>query len=111
MSPVWYHILHLIALFTLVGFTAGAIFSPLKERKRLFLAATGIASLVILISGFALSGKLGIGFPGWVLVKVACWLALSLGVSLVYRVSPKAAAVVTSFSVVIAVFMVYLRPL
>ena len=47
---------------------------------------TGIASLLVVISGGGLLAKLYPGqFPGWVIVKLVCWLGLSALAGIAYR--------------------------
>ncbi len=107
-----FHFVHLLALFTLFGLTFSAIADPRVERKKKTLMYSGIASLVVFLAGFGLLGFLKVGFPGWIVVKMICWLALSAFAGLAFRFREAAtklqwAAIGT---VAIAVFMVYYRP-
>ena len=57
-------------------------------------------------------GMMGLGFPGWALVKVVCWLVLSGLTGMAFRMTgqvPMLAAVAT-VAIVIAVTMVTYRP-
>ena len=71
--PIFY-ILHLLALFTLVGTIFAAIANPAPERRKPLLMYSGIASLVVMLTGFGLLGMLKYGCPGWAFVKILCWL-------------------------------------
>jgi uncharacterized membrane protein SirB2 len=111
MSPTVYHILHVISLLALYGGTFYAFAAPAETRKAT-LALTGVASLLMLISGFGLLAKLQLGFPGWVIVKLVCWLGLSALGGIGYRRRGAIGALKgTAFGLAAAaVFMVYARP-
>ena len=50
------------------------------------LDSLGIASLLVLISGFGLLAKLHANqFSGWVIVKLVCWLGLSMLAGMAFR--------------------------
>jgi len=112
MSYSLFHILHLVFLFALVAFTAAAIAAPKPENRKLFLAGSGFSSLVVFLSGFMLLVKIQIGFPGWIVVKLLCWLALSALAGIAFRKTELA----KQFSIglicilAIAVTMVSLQP-
>ena len=112
MSPTVYHILHLSALLILTGYTFYAFANPAPETRKRVLMITGIASLVMLISGFGLLSKLYQNhFAGWVIVKLVCWLGLSALAGMAYRrrqKGPLAAAAVALL--LVAVVMVYAKP-
>ncbi len=111
MSPTFYHILHVSALLVLFGYTFYAFAAPAESRKRV-LIITGIASLVMLVAGFGLITKLRIGFPGWIIVKIVCWLGLSALTGLAYkrRAQAKTLMLVTLALAITSVLMVYLKP-
>lgn len=111
MSPLFYHILHVISILVLTGFTFYAFAAPAETRKRVLMIA-GIASFLALVGGFGLLAKLKIGWPGWVFVKIVCWLALSAlgGIGYRKRESAGALTVVATLALIIAVVMVYLKP-
>jgi uncharacterized membrane protein SirB2 len=111
MSITAYHILHLTGLVALLGYTFFAFAAPAETRKGV-LALTGIASLVMLVSGIGLLHKLGLGFPVWAIVKLFCWLGLSALSGMAYRKREKAGLFIIlalSFAVV-AILMVYVKP-
>ncbi len=111
MSPLFYNILHVLSVLVLTGFTFYAFAAPAETRKRV-LMITGFASLVALVAAFGLQAKLQIGWPGWLFVKIACWLVLSALAGFGYRKreSVQALIYIALAAVVVAVLMVYLKP-
>jgi CDP-diglyceride synthetase len=112
MSPTVYSILHVVSLLVLTGYTFYAFAAPAETRKKV-LMVTGIASLLMLVSGFGLISKVyGNQFMGWMIVKMVCWLGLSALAGIGYRRREKAKifAAVAIALVFIAVFMVYSKP-
>lgn len=111
MSPTFYYILHVFSVLVMTGFTFYAFAADPSTRKRT-LAISGIASLLALIAGFGLQAKLSVGFPGWLIVKIVCWLGLTALTGIGYRRRGAAGAltVVAILLAFIAVLMVYLKP-
>ena len=111
MSPIFYYILHVSSVLVLTAYTFYAFAAPLETRKRVMMIS-GIASLLALVGGFGLQAKLGYGFPGWIIVKLVCWLGLSAlaGVGYRRRGAVGTLALVAIALVIIAVVMVYLKP-
>jgi len=111
MSPTVYPILHVSSLLVLFGYTFYAFAAPAESRKRV-LMITGIASLIMLVSGFGLLSKLHLGFPGWVIVKLVCWLGLSAVGGMAFKRREQAGAIMTVVLAlaITAVVMVYLKP-
>jgi hypothetical protein len=111
MSPIFYYILHVSSVLVLTAYTFYAFAAPLESRKRVMMI-TGIASLLALVGGFGLQAKLGYGFPGWLIVKLVCWLGLSALAGFGYRRRGAAGtlALVAIALAVIAVVMVYTKP-
>lgn len=93
MSITFYHILHVLSVLVLTGYTFYAFAAPPETRKKV-LIMTGIASLLIFISGFGLITKLlGVGqgmWPLWAWLKLVSWLGLSALAGLGYRRRAKA---------------------
>jgi hypothetical protein len=112
MDPRFFHIIHVLAAFVLVGLTFVAFANPLPQLRRKVLMASGISSLFVIIAGFGLAGLLKYGFPVWILVKIVCWLGLSAMAGIAYRQPKKIPmlAGITLGLLVIALYMVYLRP-
>ena len=111
MSPAFYSILHLVSLLVLTGYTFYAFAAPPDTKKRVMIV-TGVASLLALVAGFGLQAKLQIGFPGWLIVKLVCWLGLSALAGFGYRRRGAAGglAIVVILLATVAVVMVYTRP-
>lgn len=112
MSPSVYHILHLLSLIVLTGGTFYGFAGAPESRKKVMMF-TGIASLLMLVSGVGLLHKmLGFTFPGWIIVKLVCWLGLSALAGIGYRKRNQAAlfmSIVLAL-VFVALVMVYQRP-
>jgi hypothetical protein len=112
MSPTVYHVLHVFSLLVLTGYTFYAFAAPAATRKKV-LMITGIASLVMAISGFGLISKLyGNHFYAWMIVKMVCWFGLSGLAGIAYRRREKAGvlAIVAVVLAAVAVYMVYFKP-
>lgn len=112
MSPVIYYVLHVGAAFVLFGVTFRAFARPEPETRRGVMISSGVASLVMFVAGFGLLAKLGYGFPGWVVLKLVCWLALSALAGIAYRQPQKAGALgfVAAIVMLVAVVAVYAKP-
>lgn len=111
MSPIFYYILHVSSILVLTGYTFYAFGAPVETRKRVMMI-TGIASLLALIAGFGLKAKLGYGFPGWLIVKIVCWLGLSALAGFGYRRRGAAGVlgIVAVLLMIVAIIMVYAKP-
>jgi len=105
------HILHVLAVLTLVGTTFFACAAPAATRKRV-LMWSGIASLVVLLTGFRLWQGL-YGMAGtWAVVKLVCWLGVSAFGGVAYRRREKAPLWLglTLLLAALALVMVYVKP-
>lgn len=111
MSPVFYHVLHVVSVLVLTGYTFYAFAAPPETRKKVMII-TGVASLLALVGGFGLQAKLAVGWPGWFVVKLVCWLGLSALAGIGYRRRGAAGtlALVAVILTFVAVLMVYTRP-
>jgi uncharacterized membrane protein SirB2 len=109
----YYHLLHLFSLFVLTAHTFMAFGNPDPANRKRTLMITGIASLLVLISGFGMLTVLKIPFAtGWVIVKFVCWIGLSALAGVVYR-RAHARGLLSLIALVLiltAVYMVYFRP-
>ena len=86
MNPNYYSLIHVFALFILSAHTFMTFANPAPENRKRTMMITGIASLLVLISGFGLLAKLHNNqFSGWVIVKIVCWLGLSALAGIAYR--------------------------
>ncbi len=106
------HILHVVSVLLLTGFTFLAFAAPPESRKPI-LMISGIAALVVLATGVRMwQGVFGFSYHGWIIVKVLCWLAFSALGGLAYRRRNLAPLlmVVGAFILAVAVAMVYAKP-
>jgi hypothetical protein len=111
MNPSVYYVLHVCSVLVMTAYTFYAFAAPPETRKRV-LMISGIASLLALVGGFGLQAKLHYGFPGWLIVKIVCWLGLSAMTGFAYRRRGAVGALqlVALALIIIAVVMVYTKP-
>ena len=82
------------------------------KQRWIFFAAHGLGLLLLLVSGFALVGRLGLmsgghSLPGWVQAKLAIWLLAGGAIALASRLS-RYAAFVLLFFIALAVLAAWL---
>jgi hypothetical protein len=111
MSLNTYHVLHLSSIIELLGYTFYAFAAPAETRKRV-LMITGVAALLILVSGVGMLHRLHLGLPGWAIVKMVCWLGLSGMAGFGYRRRAQADLfmIIAFVLAITAVAMVYVKP-
>ena len=92
MSYTLYKVIHLIAIMVLFTMAGGVALhaanggDKLSNRARGLVAALHtVALLVIVVSGFGLAARLGVGLPYWVGAKVLLWLVIGAIAYLPYR--------------------------
>lgn len=105
------HILHVVSALLLVGFTFFACAAPPEKRKTVMIW-TGVANLLIVLTGVRMWQGL-YHFNGlWAVVKIVAWLGLAALAGLAFRKREKAGAFlwITVALSVIAVVMVYTKP-
>ncbi|MEE2636967.1 MAG: hypothetical protein VYE68_07010 [Acidobacteriota bacterium] len=112
MSYQIFLLIHLVSVILLAGVTFAAFAAPEPENRRPTLMVSGVLSLLVFISGFGVMGMMGLGFPGWAMAKVVCWLALSGLTGMAFRMTAhipmlRVAAVAV---IVLAVVMVTYKP-
>jgi len=82
MSYQFYTWLHLVGVFMVIMSLGGLAFSarvadpqthPLKMKAVLF---HGVGLLIVIVAGFGLLAKTGVGFPAWAIAKMVIWLCL-----------------------------------
>lgn len=112
MSFQFYQLLHYFSAIMLAGVAFAALANPLPERRRTILIWSGVAALVAFVSGFGLLGIGRFGFPGWVFVKLAAWLALAAIAGIAFRRPQQAQAltIVAVVAVLLAVGAAVLKP-
>lgn len=109
----YYHLLHLFSLFVLTAHTFMAFGNPDPLNRKRTMMITGIASLLILVSGVGMATVLHIPFStGWLIVKIVCWFALSSLAGVVYRRAHLRGvlSLISLLLILVAVYMVYFRP-
>lgn len=77
--------LHVFSIICLIGTACAAAAAPIPSRRKKSLMLSGISSLAVLLTGFGLAGILKYGFPFWVIVKILCWLVISVLVGMFFR--------------------------
>lgn len=107
----FYKFIHIVALAILTGYTFYAFVAPAETRKSVMMI-TGIAALIMLVSGVGLMHKMGYSWLGWVWVKLVCWLGLAAISGIAYRrraLMPKLKLAALAL-VALAVYMVVYKP-
>lgn len=91
MSYQLYKLLHVggvmllfIALGSSILLAALGAADPQRWRK-LAGITHGVALLLILVTGFGILAKTGLGFPGWVWAKLVVWLLIGASVAAIRR--------------------------
>ncbi|MCY4600191.1 MAG: hypothetical protein OXF27_09770 [Acidobacteria bacterium] len=112
MSFQFYQVIHLFSAIMLAGVAFAALANPLPERRRQILILSGVAALLALVSGFGLLGIGRFGFPGWIVIKLAAWLALAAIAGIAFRRPQQARplAIVVAVAVLLAVGAAVLKP-
>ena len=112
MSIELYQLAHFFSVIMLTAVVFGALAAPQPEYRRQALMWSGILALVALVSGFGLLGRGGFGFPGWAIVKVACWLGLAVLTGMAFRMPGQTGTLrmLTIVAAFLAVGMVVLKP-
>ncbi len=110
---LFYKLLHIFALIVLTAHTFMAFAQPDPVNRRRTMMVTGIASLLILITGFGMLGMEKIPFSsGWVIVKLICWLGLGSMAGIIYRKTHLRGllSLITLSLILVALVMVLFRP-
>ncbi len=90
MSLLFYKVLHVLALAYLFAALGGAAWHAAHGGRREgagkgAMIAHGLAMVVLLVSGFGMIAKLGVGMPGWAWAKLVLWLLIGAAGALPYR--------------------------
>ncbi|MBO9668548.1 MAG: hypothetical protein J7501_17250 [Bdellovibrio sp.] len=93
MSYEFYKIMHLLGLICLFFGFGGLLVAAysgvtLKSNARVMSFAThGLGLLLLLVGGFGMLAKMGLmaQMPGWVYGKLAIWVLMGAGISVVKR--------------------------
>jgi hypothetical protein len=105
------HIVHVLSVLGLTGATFYAFAGAPESRKRV-LMWSGIASLLVLLTGVRMWQAEYSFHGGWVWVKIVCWLGLSAISGIAYRRRSAAGLLmlITLALLATALAMVYVRP-
>lgn len=107
------HFLHILGGLLLVAYTFYAFAGPAQDTKKKVMIITGIANLLILLSGIRMWQSIW-GFQPmlWVIVKIVCWLGLAGFAGVAYRRREKAGtfATISVLLLVVIVAMAYFQP-
>lgn len=97
MSYEIYKTLHFLGIAMLMlslgGFAGLALSgqSPTEASRKLMLSTHGTSLLIILIAGFGMHAKAGIGgFPLWLIIKLVVWILFG-GLTVMFRKNPASA--------------------
>ena len=107
-----FQVLHVTTVLLLSGVTFAAFAAPHPDNRRTYLMMSGVLSLLVFLTGFGTMGMMGLGVPGWAIVKVVCWLVLSGLTGMAFRMTGqiRMLATVAVVAIVIAVAMVTYKP-
>jgi len=109
----YYQLVHILSLLTLVTHIFMAFANPAPENRRRTLIITGIAAVLMFISGFGMITLYKIPFvTSWVLVKFFCLVGLAGMAGMIYRRIEWRGMLnkVALGLLALAVIMVYFRP-
>ena len=112
MNYQLFQLLHVSSVILLSGVTFAAFAAPKSENRRSSLMMSGVLSLLVFLTGFGARGMMELGFPGWAMVKVVCWLALSGLTGMAFRMTGQIPMlrIVAVIVILIAVAMVTYKP-
>src|SRR4051812_13399148 len=107
------HVLHVFSALVLTGYTFFAFAGPAPTTRKKVLVITGIASLMIALTGVRMwQAMYGFAPMLWIFVKMVCWLGVSSFAGVAYRRREKV-GVFSALSLIfllVAVTMVYFQP-
>ncbi len=110
----YYQVLHILSLAVLSAHTFMAFANPDPANRKRTMIVTGIAALLMFISGFGMLtiNKIPFASTGWVWVKLVCLLGLSAMAGIAFRRPHLRGklSLATFALVAVAVVMVYFRP-
>lgn len=100
MSPEIYRLLHVTGVLLLFLGLGGMFASEPGKGSKLFPALHGIGLLVMLVCGIGFAHKSGLGWPSWLIAKIACWVVVGAAPVLVKRgVLPRALGILLVIAV------------
>ncbi|RMH23595.1 MAG: hypothetical protein D6696_00095 [Acidobacteria bacterium] len=92
LSYPLYKVVHIAAVLFVFAALGGLVLHVLNggsresNRHRLLTGLShGIGLVIVLISGFGLIARLGIGFEAWIWLKLLLWIAVGAVLALIHR--------------------------
>ena len=124
-----YRLIHFFGIFLLITSLGGAVMRAMmgtvattalatdggaadRRMRRLLAMSHGGALLLILLGGFGMLARLDVGFPGWIVGKLAVWLALGAMLTLANRMFRSARMLWFAIPVLafVAAWLAYTKP-
>ena len=123
-----YRLIHFFGIFLLITSLGGAVMRGMlrgaalngsaemdglaRATRRIVAASHGVAMLLILVGGFGMLARLDIGFPGWVIGKLAVWMALGAMLGLANKLVGRARVLWFAVPVLafVAAWLAYTKP-
>ena len=110
MSHTFYNLLHLFGIMLMLSALGAAVAAAAAgdgnpRVKKLAGVVHGVALLLILVGGFGMLARLGLGagWPLWVWLKLVIWLVFGAATVLVRKVGERAAWLLVLLPVLAAV--------
>ena len=112
MNHQLFILIHVTTVILLSSVTFTAFAAPNPDNRRTCLMMSGVLSLLVFLTGFGAMGMMGLGFPGWAMVKVVSWLGLSGLTGMAFRMTGQIPMlrIVAVVVILIAVAMVTYKP-
>lgn len=88
MSPETYKLIHVVGtllLFLGLGGVLASAGKPGGSPSPLFLAMHGLGLVAVLVAGIGFAHKSHLGWPAWMIAKIAAWVILAVLPTLVRR--------------------------
>ncbi len=105
------HVLHVGAVVALIAFTFYG-FAGAPASRKMVMITTGVATLLVVLTGIRMWQGMYAWHGGWVYVKLVCWLALSALAGIGYRKREQTGLFMTIILALaaVALVMVYWKP-
>ncbi len=85
-----YKMIHVLMVVIMFSFFAVQIFSSEKVKKAAMWS--GIASVLLLVSGMGLLARIGVshteGWPSWVIIKMIAWALIVIATPMIIKRAP-----------------------
>src|SRR4030095_8360384 len=80
MPAETYRLLHVVGALMLMVGLGGILATASRDGSKapmLFMALHGVGLLTLLVAGIGFAHKSSLGWPNWMLAKIACWVLLA----------------------------------